>query len=69
MELAAATPVGAYLDIDAIVAAAQRTAGADAMHPGFGFLSENAAFADAVSDAGITWIGPPPSRCARWGTR
>ena len=53
------TAAETYLDIAKIVDAATRS-GADSIHPGYGFLSENADFAQAVIDAGFTWIGPPP---------
>src|SRR5256714_8716967 len=56
-------PSATYLRGDLLVSAALRT-GADAVHPGYGFLSENADFAQAVVDAGLTLVGPPPQAIA-----
>lgn len=57
-----------YLDVAKLLDVARR-AGADAVHPGYGFLAENAGFAQAVIDAGLTWIGPPPSAIDQLGDK
>jgi len=57
-----------YLDISKIIAAAKES-GADAVHPGYGFLSERADFAQAVIDAGLIWIGPPPAAISALGDK
>ena len=62
------SPLGAYLAIDEIIALAKKR-GVDAIHPGYGFLSENAAFAKACEDAGIKFIGPPSHVLAKMGDK
>ena len=66
--LGGSTPGESYLDIAKVLDAGRR-AGADAVHPGYGFLSENADFAEAVIDAGLTWIGPPPDAIRALGDK
>ena len=66
--LGGSTPAESYLRGDAIIEAALAT-GADAVHPGYGFLAENAAFAQAVIDAGLVWVGPTPEQVTLLGDK
>jgi acetyl-CoA/propionyl-CoA carboxylase biotin carboxyl carrier protein len=66
--LGGSTAAETYLVVDKILDAAAKS-GADAIHPGYGFLSENADFAQAVIDAGLTWIGPPPEAIRSLGDK
>ncbi len=66
--LGGTTPADSYLRIDKVLQAVADS-GADAVHPGYGFLSENAEFAQAVLDAGVTWIGPSPAAIAALGDK
>jgi acetyl-CoA/propionyl-CoA carboxylase, biotin carboxylase, biotin carboxyl carrier protein len=66
--IGAGAPSESYLNVERILEVTRR-AGAEAVHPGYGFLAENAAFARACDDAGVVWIGPPPSAIEAMGSK
>jgi len=68
VRIGSAAPSSSYLNVPAIIAAAEIT-GADAVHPGYGFLSENAAFAETCARCGLTFIGPRPEDMHQWGDK
>ena len=68
VRIGGALPRESYLNIAAIIAAA-KVSGAQAVHPGYGFLAENADFAQAVIDAGLIWVGPPPQAMRAMGDK
>ena len=68
VHLPGVAPTDTYLNMGAVIDAALST-GAEAIHPGYGFLSENATFAEAVGEAGLVWVGPPPSAIRALGDK